>query len=283
MKNVDPRGTASDEVTRLNFSQVVSLLNEPNMCSGGAETLRQIVRHAPQLGPRSRVLEVGSNTGFSVLELAAQLPTEVYGIDIEPYSVRLAEEKARALRLPNAHFQVGDGMDIDFDDATFDLVFPSNVTSFVPDARKAVAEYYRVLKPFGTLAAVPIYYHRPPPADLLARVEQAIGVPLSVTRLETWVELFGEGVRSPYWLREYEYIDLSAAEIDAYLARVVDQESNDALAPEVKEAAASRLREFYALFAENLRYARFAILLFRHGDPTSFPILHRTRPVQETR
>ncbi|MEU7900542.1 hypothetical protein AB0B45_47900 [Nonomuraea sp. NPDC049152] len=41
----------ADEVAQLNFSQIVGFVNEPNMCSGGAATLRRIMREVPGLHP----------------------------------------------------------------------------------------------------------------------------------------------------------------------------------------------------------------------------------------
>lgn len=192
MQTLSPDTVTAERVADLNFSQTVSLLNEPNMCSGGAETIRTVLRHVPPLHAASRILEVGSNTGFSVLEFASMVPGAVHGIDIEPYSVQLSQAKAEHLGLANAHFSVGDGTAIDYPEKDFDLVYASNVTSFIPDAARAVSEYYRVLKRFGTLAAVPIYYRSTPPPALLTKVEEAIGAPLQVRRLEDWLPVFGQ-------------------------------------------------------------------------------------------
>ncbi|HST86243.1 MAG TPA: class I SAM-dependent methyltransferase [Kineosporiaceae bacterium] len=279
IQTLSPDVMTAESVATLNFSQTVSLLNEPNMCSGGAETIRTVLAQIPTLRYASRILEVGSNTGFSVLEFASMVTGTVHGIDIEPYSVKLSRAKARRLGLDNAHFRVGDGTAIDYPTGDFDLVYASNVTSFIPDAPRAVAEYYRVLRPFGTLAAVPIYYRTTPSAALLSQVEEAIGAPLRVRRLDDWIPVFGQGTRQPYWTQEFEYVDLTPIEIARYVDAVVAQESNTMLPQPVLTAAAERLHHFYTLFNENLRHAGFAVLLYRNQEPTPFPILHRTRPV----
>jgi len=274
-----PETIDAADVQHLNFSQTVSLLNEPNMCSGGAETIRQVLRHAPPLGPAHRILEVGSNTGFSTLELAVQTTAQVTGIDIEPNSVRLAVDKATALGLSNVDFRVGDGTAIAAEDGFFDLVFASNVTSFIPDPVRAVKEYYRVLQRFGTLAVAPIFYRTAPPATLLAAIGEAVGVEVPVRHLDHWVNLFGQGQRQPFWVQEYEYDELDDAAIDRYTQSVQDQPGNQSLDSAVAEAAGRRLAYFYRLFDENLRYARFAVMLFRKDDPTTFPVLHTTKEV----
>ncbi|WP_316771649.1 class I SAM-dependent methyltransferase [Streptomyces sasae] len=267
------------DVERLNFSQTVGLVNEPNMCSGGAATIRAVLREVPGLTAGDRILEVGSNTGFSVLEMAAATKCDVHGIDIEDSSVRFSRNKAAALGLGNAHFAVGDGTRIDFPNDHFDMLFASNVTSFIPDRQRAIDEYYRVLKRFGVLAAVPIFYHRRPPARLLAEVERAIGAPLPRFSRADWEEMFGRPGSELFFSEEYEYLDLSPEQIDAYVAAVLAQPCNDSMSRELKEAAGSRLRYFYTLFNENLGYARYAILLYRKNRPTEFPILHASAPV----
>lgn len=276
------RSLTPDEVRHLNFSQTVGLVNEPNMCSGGAATLRAVLRGVPGLGAGDRILEVGSNTGFSVLELAAATRCEVHGIDIEESSVSFSRSKAAALGLDNAHFAVGDGTRIDFPDEHFDLLFASNVTSFIPDRTRAIDEYYRVLRRFGVLAAVPIFYHRRPPARLLAEVEAAVGAPLPRFSRADWEGMFGRPGAELFFSEEYEYLDLGPEQIDAYTAEVLAQPCNDGLSPELKEAAGRRLHYFYTLFNENLGYARYAILLYRKSSPTAFPILHASAPVPGT-
>ncbi|WP_330289380.1 class I SAM-dependent methyltransferase [Streptomyces sp. NBC_00576] len=276
------RTLSPDEVQHLNFSQTVGLVNEPNMCSGGAATIRSVLHRVPGLGVGDRILEVGSNTGFSVLEMASATKCDVHGIDIEESSVRFSRNKAAALGLDNAHFDVGDGTRIAFPDEHFDLLFASNVTSFIPDRGRAIDEYHRVLKRFGVLAAVPIFYHRRPPARLLAEVEQAIGAPLPRFSRADWEDMFGRPGSELFFSEEYEYLDLSPEQIDAYVAAVLAQPCNDDMGQELKEAAGRRLHYFYTLFNENLGYARYAILLYRKSAPTTFPILHASAPVPGT-
>ncbi|MFD7717085.1 class I SAM-dependent methyltransferase [Streptomyces sp. NPDC059814] len=273
------RQLTPDDVRQLNFSQTVGLVNEPNMCSGGAATIRTVLRETPGLGPGRRILEVGSNTGFSVLEMAASADCEVSGIDIEESSVRFSRTKAAALGLENAHFSVGDGTRIAFPGEHFDLLFASNVTSFIPDRQRAIDEYYRVLKRFGVLAAVPIFYHRRPPARLLAEVEHAIGAPLPRFGRNDWEDMFGRDGAELFFSEDHEYLDLSPEQIDGYVAAVLAQPCNDSLPEELKEAAGRRLHHFYSLFNENLGYCRYSILLYRKNRPTEFPILHASAPV----
>ena len=142
----------------LNFSEIVGIVNEPNRCSGGAKTIRQILRNV-YLAPGSIIVELGSNTGFSSLEFALNRPDcKIIGVDINQKSVEISKNKAEKSNLRNVEFICENMLDSSIANNSVDLLFVSNVTSFVNEREKAVLEYKRILKPNGILAFVPIYY-----------------------------------------------------------------------------------------------------------------------------
>jgi ubiquinone/menaquinone biosynthesis C-methylase UbiE len=264
------------EIARLDFSRVVALTNEPNMPSGGGATVRRVLQLAAPR-PGRPVLEVGSNTGYTTIEMASWLDSPVTGIDVNPVSNAFAEVKAKEAGIDNVTFVLGDGQGMPFDDDSFDLVFASNVTSFIPDQRQACDEYYRVLAPRGVLAVVPIYYRRTPPEPLRRAVEEAIGVPLAVTSEQYWIDVFSREGVSLITAEPYEYVRQTPERIASYAETVMDQ-PHLAGQPEQKVTALrSRLAHFYDIFDENLSYAGYSILLFRPGHPNPEPVLHTTR------
>jgi SAM-dependent methyltransferase len=93
-------------------------------------------------------LDVGCGTGaFSELILRRCAPKSVTGIDPSPAQVDYAAKK-----YPDATFQVGDSMDMNFGDGAFDVVASALVFHFIPDRAKAFAEMNRVLKSGGLVA-----------------------------------------------------------------------------------------------------------------------------------
>lgn len=94
---------------------------------------------------RARVLTVGCSTGI-IDEFFAPHVARVTGIDIDAPAVEAARERCRA---PNAEFRVGDAMNLDFPDASFDIVLCSQVYEHVPDPKRMMAEIRRVLAPRG--------------------------------------------------------------------------------------------------------------------------------------
>ena len=270
------------EIKELDFSRVVALTNEPNMPSGGGATVRRVLElAAPRNG--GRVLEVGSNTGYTSIEMASWLDSPVTGLDVNPVSNAFATAKAKLAGIDNVEFVLGDGQGMPFEDARFDLVFASNVTSFMTDHQQACDEYYRVLAPRGVLAVVPIYYRQAPPEPLRKAVEDAIGVPLRITSEQYWIDVFSRDGVSLVAVEPYEYLRQTPERIAAYVEQVMDQSHLVGQPAQKTAALSSRLAHFYEIFDENLSYAGYSILLFRAGHPNPEPVLHTTRRVHESR
>jgi SAM-dependent methyltransferase len=265
------------EIRALDFSSIVGLTNEPNMPSGGGATVRRVLQLARPRAGRP-VLEVGSNTGYTSIEMASWLDAPVTGLDVNPVSNALATAKAQRENITNVTFVLGDGQGMPFADDTFELVFCSNVTSFIADPRKAAEEYYRVLAPRGILAAVPIYYRRTPPESLRSAVEEAIGVPLKITDKDYWADVFSRPGVSLIADEPYEYVRQCNERITGYVDMVMRQSHLLGQLPEKVAALRERLAHFYEIFDQNLQYAGYSIMLFRLAHPNPESVLHLTRP-----
>jgi ubiquinone/menaquinone biosynthesis C-methylase UbiE len=102
------------------------------------------------LPERARALEIGCGTGAIARVLAAWPGIgEVLGVDPSPILI----EKARGLagEIADLSFAVGDGSDLELQDAGFDLVLLHRVLSHVPSPEQVLAEATRVLRPGGSL------------------------------------------------------------------------------------------------------------------------------------
>jgi SAM-dependent methyltransferase len=80
--------------------------------------------------------------------LAAERGAAPSGIDISPGLLGVARE-----RLPQADLREGDMEELPFADASFDAVIGINAFQFAGDARRALGEAARVLRPGGRLVA----------------------------------------------------------------------------------------------------------------------------------
>jgi len=103
------------------------------------------------LRPGMRVLDVATGTGIAAL-LAARIvgpQGQVVGIDTSPDMLARATEKRSATGTANVEFRQGDAQQLDFRDASFDVVLCASSLFFVPDMAGAVREMRRVLAPSG--------------------------------------------------------------------------------------------------------------------------------------
>lgn len=95
------------------------------------------------------VLDVACGSGNTAIA-AARRNCRVTGIDYVPALIDRAKERAAAERL-EIDFRVGDAEQLEFPDASFDLVLSSFGVMFAPDQEKAATELLRVCKPGGRI------------------------------------------------------------------------------------------------------------------------------------
>jgi SAM-dependent methyltransferase len=252
----------------MHYSELVGLIGERNRPSGGMRTVHTVAVHS-FLRAESRVLEVGSNTGFTSVNLSLLCRCRAIGIDVNENSIAQAGSYAMAQGVADrVAFLHADATELPFGDASFDLVWASNVTSFIDDKGSAVSEYLRVLTPTGYLAAVPIYYLKTPPPSLLDRVGEAINARLRVWTRAEWIALFQDLARQRglalelTFDRDYHYRDRAEA-LDSYCERILDRPGINSMPTDVRAAVARRYRACMSLFNENLRYCGYSILLFQ--------------------
>jgi SAM-dependent methyltransferase len=110
-----------------------------------------------QLATDVDILEYGSGDfpimlhneySFSKTSLA-EVCRYAVGIDISDVAVAKSNEKAAALGIANANFQVMNAEEMSFPDASFDLVFGRGIIHHL-DIEKSLSEISRVLRPNGT-------------------------------------------------------------------------------------------------------------------------------------
>lgn len=131
----------------IEYLDMLAKLGVGNAHPGGfGETIEQLRKYPIDQG--QRVLEVGCGTGRTACFLAEQ-GIEVTAVDIRPEMIAKARIRAEKLNV-QVTFIEGDACQLPFDDNSFDVVMVESVTNFA-DASKAMAEYYRVLKPEGKL------------------------------------------------------------------------------------------------------------------------------------
>jgi SAM-dependent methyltransferase len=100
------------------------------------------------------VLDAGCGVGSIALDLAPTIaPGRIFGIDVDPEQIEVARKSAAERRIENAEFATASVYELPFDDESLDVVYANAVLFYLRDARRALGEFRRVLRP-GGLAAV---------------------------------------------------------------------------------------------------------------------------------
>jgi SAM-dependent methyltransferase len=246
---------------------LLTRVSETNRCPGGKHTVRRIARRLG-VGPQTRVLEIGSNTGFTSLELVKISGCEASGIDVNAAAV--AEANRRAAGLANGlgervQFQVGDACRLPFPDDSFDLIVCGGANSFIQDRARAFAEYARVLRPYGYVSITNLYYRSQPPAPLLAELRDVLGFEISPYGLTDWLTILAPDPWELYTLSTTDLTSRQPAVIDEYVDQMCAESLTDCGRAEAA-AITNQWREVMHLFNRNHAYLSYMELTLRLND-----------------
>jgi ubiquinone/menaquinone biosynthesis C-methylase UbiE len=256
------------DITKMNYSEFVGLIDERNRPSGGIKSVHTVSINS-RLDSSKKVLEIGSNTGFTSVNISLLTGCKVVGIDSNEPSIVKAEKYAIEHGVENnVSFLNADACDLPFEESSFDMIWCSNVTSFISDKEKAVSEYMRVLKPGGILVFIPIYYVKNPPQEILKEVSDAIGTAVDTQGKQYWIDLIAQTSETTKFVAElffdedYRYLDMKN-DIAEYIDMLMMKNEVQHLEEKEQTLVRERAKYFYELFNENLQYAGYSILLYQ--------------------
>lgn len=253
-------------IKSLSYTDFISFIKETNRCPGGKNSIREIVQNT-FVGEKSKILDVGSNTGFNSLEFAHITKSMVYGIDISESCIN---ESNNLLRKDTEDvkgrivFKIGSAYDIPFEDNYFDLVMCGGVTSFMNDKSKAVSEYFRVLKPWGFLATTQLFYSKKPQQKVLDAVSKTIGAQIKYLNKSDWLNILSTNNRYElYYFTEYKFESKSKKDIAGYVNMFLQKPHIADLDEDVKQEIYNKWFNCMTIFSENNECLSYFIALFR--------------------
>lgn len=140
-----------------------------------------------------KVLEVACNMGTTAIGLAERFCCHIEGVDLDEQALAKAQKNISEAKLDNLiHVQRANAMKLPFADSSFDIVINEAMLTMLPleAKRKAVTEYFRVLKPGGFLLTHDVMLLEHNEAQILATLREVINVSITPLTKEGWKDLF---------------------------------------------------------------------------------------------
>jgi len=101
-----------------------------------------------------KILDIGCGNGALLLYLintvGQRFSLEATGVDISAFDIEIARRQIAFFGVPNCRFEVADGQQLPFADASFDVVTALEIIEHLADPGNLLKEIRRVLKPGGT-------------------------------------------------------------------------------------------------------------------------------------
>lgn len=169
-------------------------LGKKRLRPGGLKATEWLLEQAG-LSADTRVLEVACNRCITSVELAQRYGCPIVAVDMDARVLEKAKAHVQSNRLEHL-IQIihGNALKLPFADASFDVVVnEAMLTMLQPTAKaKAIAEYYRVLKPGGLLLTHDVMIVKEESAPLIDKLRQTINVNVAPLTKSGWEGAFAE-------------------------------------------------------------------------------------------
>ena len=161
----------SEETTTALFFELFSGL--PRQGPGDAVSTLRALSLVPDVGPETRILDVGCGTGLQTRVLARNSPASIVAVDNHPPFVDFLDQEARRIGFADRlEARVADMQSLKFADASFDLIWCEGAI-YIAGVEAALHDWRRLLKRGGHVAFSEVFWTKPdPPAECLSFWEQ---------------------------------------------------------------------------------------------------------------
>ncbi|MFC1013438.1 class I SAM-dependent methyltransferase [Pasteurella multocida] len=142
-----------------------------------------------------KVLEVACNMGTTAIALAKQYGCQIEGVDLDESALEKAKQNICNEGLQDLiHVQRANVMKLPFADNSFDIVINEAMLTMLPieAKKKAITEYWRVLKPSGFLLTHDVMLVGEDHQQILEKLRDVINVTVTPLTKDGWKRLFSE-------------------------------------------------------------------------------------------
>jgi ubiquinone/menaquinone biosynthesis C-methylase UbiE len=267
------------DIQTMSYFELIGVVRETNRPPGGVTSVANIAKGA-YLNENSHVLEIGTSTGFTAIELAKLVKCNVTAVDVNEESLQEAQRRAEAEGVADKiKFVVQDASKLDYKDEQFDMVFCGNVTSYLNNKSKCLQEFIRVLKPHGFIAAIPMYYLNEPSKAIVDQVSIAINHNITAQYKKDWVDFFNVAPLSLFLCENYKFDFITNSEVNIFVDKIMQREHLQRLGIKRHTALANRYQYFMQLFRDNLSLMGFSLMLLRKDIEECDPILFTAQQI----
>ena len=267
------------DIQTMSYFELIGVVRETNRPPGGVTSVANIAKGA-YLNENSHVLEIGTSTGFTAIELAKLVKCSVTAVDVNEESLQEAQRRAEAEGVAEKiKFVVQDASKLDYKDEQFDMVFCGNVTSYLNNKSKCLQEFIRVLKPHGFIAAIPMYYLNEPSKAIVDQVSIAINHNITAQYKKDWVDFFNVAPLSLFLCENYKFDFITNSEVNIFVDKIMQREHLQRLGIKRHTALANRYQYFMQLFRDNLSLMGFSLMLLRKDIEECDPILFTAQQI----
>ncbi|MGR3807061.1 class I SAM-dependent methyltransferase [Pasteurella testudinis] len=169
-------------------------LGKTRLRPGGRRATEWLIEHG-KFTSESKVLEVACNMATTAIGLAKQYGCHITGIDLDEQALIKAEANIRRHNLQDKiNVSRANATKLPFADNSFDVVINEAMLTMLPleAKRKAIGEYFRVLKPGSVLLTHDVMLTRDEDPEMLERLRHAINISVTPLSQHNWLDLFRE-------------------------------------------------------------------------------------------
>lgn len=266
------------DIEEMSYNQLIGLTKETNRPPGGRKTVFEIINRTC-IDRYSKVLEIGTSTGFTAIELSKLVKCNIISIDINEMSLKEAEERAIQEGLDNIKFMNADVNELPFDNSEFDLIIVGNVLSLMSNKEKAFNECRRVCKKNGFIAVVPMFYIKKPSEELVKNVSDAIQVNITPLYKKDWSKFFNIPNLEIYFTEDYMFDYIEDDILKKFVEDILNREHLKKLSQDSFEMLKKEYKKYMFLFRDNLSKMGFSIILLANKRVWEDPELYSSKKI----
>jgi|SRR3989344_2783150 len=267
-----------EDIEKMDYNQIIGIVKETNRPPGGKNSVFEIINRL-HLTEKSKILEIGTSTGFTPIEISRLVQCKITSVDINEESLEEAKKRATSEGYGNINFSKADVNSLPFEDESFDVVIVGNVFSLMEAKKRALSECMRVSKKDGYIIAIPMYYIKTPSEELIRKVSGAIKVDINPMYKSDWINFFSISELGIYWLKDFKFDYVEDEKINFFCEDILKRKHLQNLNKKTYDKLSEVYKEFMFLFRDNLSQMGYSIIILSKKKIWEDPELYTSKEI----